>query len=590
MSQLYRSSPLRTYLIQSNEDEEHEVAVRSRRKKSPWSMLSDAFPALMQDPARLGRYAATCCQIGLGAYLLYEIWKAASEIVDEFHATTDESLSSSSSSPALVKQTQHVQQVVQFLEQDPADMMAAFSTFSDPYKQRKTRPQGGAGAALPLPPLPLLQLAQKLLAAGLPLRSKPRDADNATAAPPLPSVESLLLDLTRAEAHLLHQCLWTSPDTEGGSNIWNSVAGLDAVKERLMDTLSSIQPAEQRNQDAPSHHHAYSSLFASTPTNGGGYGGSRHAHSSVTTGVLLYGPPGCGKTLLVKALASKARLPCLVVAPSVLLRKYVGETNSQVRSLFALASKLAPCILCVDELDGLFRERSDNEHEVSRDLKTEFLQWLDGMMMGTTTMTTTSSSAPHSRHPILVVGATNRPFDVDSAVLRRLPQSHFVGLPDLNARFQLLTLLLKSVPTASDLDVEQIARRTEGYSPSDLRQVLQTAALSGPMRHPETRGLSTEDIVKALEVISPMPLSDQYRMQLSGFARQSLMPSPFSSSSVTVLDNGASKWETTYGNFYNVGTLEVDSHTFDLLSDIAKEIEKGDPDEVDGTNSEDDGF
>jgi SpoVK/Ycf46/Vps4 family AAA+-type ATPase len=84
--------------------------------------------------------------------------------------------------------------------------------------------------------------------------------------------------------------------------------------------------------------------------------------------------------MLVKALASTARLPCLVLTPSVLLRKYVGETNQQVRSLFSLANKLAPCVLCIDELDGLFRERNENEHEVSRDLKTEFLQWWDGMM------------------------------------------------------------------------------------------------------------------------------------------------------------------------------------------------------------------
>ena len=87
---------------------------------------------------------------------------------------------------------------------------------------------------------------------------------------------------------------------------------------------------------------------------------------------------GCGKTLLVKALAASTKIPCLVVTPSVLLRKYVGDTNLQVRALFSLAHKLSPCIVCIDELDGLFRERSLQEHDVSRDLKTEFLQWWDG--------------------------------------------------------------------------------------------------------------------------------------------------------------------------------------------------------------------
>jgi hypothetical protein len=125
-----------------------------------------------------------------------------------------------------------------------------------------------------------------------------------------------------------------------------------------------------------------------------------------SSGVLLYGPPGCGKTLLVKALASTARIPCLVVTPSVLLRKYYGETNAQVRSLFSLAAKLSPCILCIDELDGLFRERSEQEHEVSRDLKTEFLQWVDGMM-----------SKDDANRQILLVGATNRPFDCVSTMV-----------------------------------------------------------------------------------------------------------------------------------------------------------------------------
>lgn len=591
----------------------HAVRQRQRqrqqnRKQSPWSIVTNAATALLQDPARLGRYTATCCQIGLATYLLYELWKAASEIADELNNSDATASSDSAESQPLVKQTQHqqVQQVLQFLEQD-LDAVLLAPTTSTPSdtdsSQRKFIKALTKSAPTPLvpmsiPPQPiLLQLAQKLMTAGLPLRSEPRD----DGAPLLPSVESLLLELTRSEANLLQQCLWTPPSaaTDNLDSVWNSVAGLDSVKDRLMGTLASLehlsrlQHGHGSSSSSLQHNDAYSSLFASTgtPTSDGA---SSSAAASMTTGVLLYGPPGCGKTLLVRALASKARLPCLVIAPSVLLRKYVGETSLQVRSLFSLATKLAPCILCIDELDGLFRERSDDEHQVSRDLKTEFLQWLDGMMMATTN--SAAQQQHQRRHPILVVGATNRPFDVDSAVLRRLPQSHFVGLPDESDRCALLTQLLKSVPTAPDLDIDEIARQTDGYSPSDLRQVLQTAALSGPMRHPGTRGLTTEDIATALQAIPPTPLTDQYRMQLSRFARLSLRaplspPSSASSSSMTVMDNGASKWETSIGNFYNVGTLVVDSHTFDLLNEIAKNIEMDDnTDEFDGANSEDDGL
>jgi len=267
----------------------------------------------------------------------------------------------------------------------------------------------------------------------------------------------------------------------------------------------------------------------------------------------------------------------------VLLRKYVGETNQQVRALFSLAAKLSPCIVCVDELDGLFRERSDSEHEVSRELKTEFVQWWDGMHTGG------GGGDRQQRHPILFVGATNRPFDVDPSVLRRLPQSHFVGLPDAGARFELLQKLLERVPTVDDLDWAEVVERSDGYSPSDLRHVLQTAALTGPMQRDSSDAsslLSTEDILQALQVRPPTPLSPLYRQQMSNYAHHSASPwnnySPTShdgrsmmtmDGSETMTESGASKWETSQGNFYNVGQLEIDSNTFDTLSDLAKEFD-----------------
>jgi len=226
-------------------------------------------------------------------------------------------------------------------------------------------------------------------------------------------------------------------------------------------------------------------------------------------GILLYGPPGCGKTMLVKALAASTHIPCLVVTPSVLLRKYVGETNLQVRALFSLAQKLSPCVLCIDELDGLFRERSSTEHDVSRDLKTEFLQWWDGIA---------------SNGHILIVGATNRPFEVDSAVLRRMPQSYFVGLPNYQARKVLLSNMLESIPTSSDVQLHPLAAETEGYTPSDLTQVVRMAITTGPVREArfslKYRPLSMKDIGHAKSIVSPTPLTPGYRQALSEYAQQ----------------------------------------------------------------------
>jgi len=308
--------------------------------------------------------------------------------------------------------------------------------------------------------------------------------------------------------------------------------------------------------------------------------------------------------MLVRALATTARVPCLVVAPSLLLRKYVGETNTQVRTLFQLAQKLAPCILCIDELDGLFRERnSDSEHDVSRDLKTEFLQWWDGMLSSTPSTKGAGTDEPQNR-AVVVIGASNRPFDVDGAVLRRLSQSHFVGLPDVATRSVFLRQLLSNVPTEDDLDYRMIALQTEGYSPSDLRQLLQTAAHMGPMRDaalsaakaslaatnesrsiPSPRPLSTQDVLVALQHTPPTPLSAAYRMALSNFASQRTQPSQ-ESPSVFLSDrnlnqaafrdhqhnpNAHFRWETDWGNFYNVGTLEMDSHTFDNCKDILEQ-------------------
>jgi ATPase family AAA domain-containing protein 1 len=504
---------------------------------SPWAALG---AALAQNPHKVGRFVTSGIQVGLVFYVIRALWKTAAEVMEEYSAEV-----SSAADPSWLKRDD-VTRVIRFLSLPPREQQAALAS------------DGKANSKTSLPPLKLLHMAQSLVLAGLPLRASSSNDQS--------SVESVLLQITKSEASILQQCLWIPNQSTAAANgsakesVWHQIAGLDAVKERLLGTLSTM-----RRQKGSTTQQAYASLFD---------------NSNAAAGVLLYGPPGCGKTMLVKALSSVAKMPCLVITPSVLLRKYVGDTNLQVRSLFSLASKLAPCIVCIDELDGLFRERSENEHEVSRDLKTEFLQWVDGMM---------SESAAASQRPILLVGATNRPFDVDSAVLRRLPQAHYIGLPDATARAWILAQALLQVPTDPELNLAEITLRSEGYSPSDLRQVLQTAALEGPLKaniqHPQqphsSRPLHTNDILHALRIIKPTPVTPHYRQAMANFVQvNSLLTSSAhsisrSNSNSHYYDgNVGNGWDSVNGQYFDAGTIEVDNSSLDasVASDLFLDI------------------
>lgn len=127
---------------------------------------------------------------------------------------------------------------------------------------------------------------------------------------------------------------------------------------------------------------------------------------------LLFGPPGCGKTSLVQGLCKRLKLPMIPISPSLLFRKYVGETSQLLRATFTLASKIEPCVIFVDEMDAMFRGRRDSEQEFDRNLKTEFMQLWDSLQ--------------HSSSRVFIIGATNRPQDIDPAVQRRFERS-FLG-------------------------------------------------------------------------------------------------------------------------------------------------------------------
>ena len=180
-----------------------------------------------------------------------------------------------------------------------------------------------------------------------------------------------------------------------------------------------------------------------------GGGGMFASHDNAVHGLLLFGPPGCGKTALVNALCKKTKLPMIRVVPSLLLRKYVGETSLMTRAVFSAAKKLQPCILFVDEMDALFRERHDADHYVERSLVTEFMQLWDSLQSKSGSSSSPSSSSSSSTEgstcKVLVIGATNRPQDLDPAIQRRFERSFLVGPPDEHTRELVFKAILREV-------------------------------------------------------------------------------------------------------------------------------------------------
>jgi len=211
-------------------------------------------------------------------------------------------------------------------------------------------------------------------------------------------------------------------------------------------------------------------------------------------GVLLYGPPGTGKTLLAKALAKESQACFINVRTSTLQSKWFGDAQKLVTAVFTLAWKLQPSIIFIDEIDSFLGTRKNSEHEAVTQMKTEFMTLWDGF--------NTDSNAR-----VMVLAATNRPWDVDEAILRRLPRSFEVGLPNKEQRAKILGVTLQHEKlekgfflNEASAPIWQIAERTKGYSGSDLQELCKQAAY-GPVRdllRSETRGENTGGSPRAL--------------------------------------------------------------------------------------------
>jgi hypothetical protein len=208
------------------------------------------------------------------------------------------------------------------------------------------------------------------------------------------------------------------------------------------------------------------------------------------SGALLYGPPGTGKTLLAKAVAKESGSTVLEVSGSQIMDKYVGEGEKNVAAIFSLARKLSPCIVFLDEADAVFASRDAMRERTShRDILNQFLKEWDGL----------------NDLSVFVMVATNRPFDLDDAVIRRLPRRLLVDLPTQADRKEILRIHLKGEQLDESVDLADIAKRTPFYSGSDLKNIAVSAALACVKEENEQAAIAA---AKATAESEPTPSID----------------------------------------------------------------------------------
>jgi ribosome biogenesis ATPase len=272
--------------------------------------------------------------------------------------------------------------------------------------------------------------------------------------------EDFLTALPKIQPSSKREGFATIPDTT-----WADIGALRPVRQELLTAI--IEPIKSPEK--------YVAVGITAPT-----------------GVLLWGPPGCGKTLLAKAVANESRANFISVKGPELLNKYVGESERAVRQVFVRARSSIPCVIFFDELDALVPRRDDALSESSARVVNTLLTELDGL--------------GSSRQGIYVIAATNRPDIIDPAMLRpgRLETLLFVDLPGAEERVEILGTLLRKLPVVYEDSIKVVARGCEGFSGADLESLVRRAGYKAIQRDGDGgHGISVADFLAAREEVRP---------------------------------------------------------------------------------------
>lgn len=265
--------------------------------------------------------------------------------------------------------------------------------------------------------------------------------------------------------------------TESPNVNWEDIAGLDDCKQALREAIVLPMMKPQ--------------LFT----------GARKPWS----GILLFGPPGCGKTLLAKAAATECQATFFSVSSADLLSKWLGESEKLISSLFKVARIKAPSLIFMDEIDSITTTRgSGHEGGGERRVKTQLLQEIQGV------------KSTHDK-PMLVLGATNRPWDIDTAMLSRFEKKVYVPLPDMPARAGIFKIHTDGINSAlTDEDFIELAVRSEGYSGRDISNVCREVImlpireldmgglLENSSQEVKVRDINLKDFIKTVKKVKPM--------------------------------------------------------------------------------------